>query len=284
MGYDMLFIPDFEVPLPTLGVGLAALALNNGTPIEHTRFSLVFHRERGLAIYTAHNIDGALLIPEGKIPRKDRFRLDPAVDAGLQLDNDRAYIHNPWDRGHLVRRRSLHWGAVDEAARADNESYFWTNIAPQHENLHDSAWGSIEDWMLDFADDQNQQACVFTGPVLTVNDPEIQNQPDELPFKLPAGFWKIIAIKHANRLRAAGFLVWQRDFDQDVPVSFDPLLEQVRLTTIEYLTGLSFSTLRTLDPLHFGVKVAVDGFGVRAPEVAAVRSGAVITSARDIVL
>jgi endonuclease G len=259
-------------------------AFNAGAPIDHTRFSIVFNTVRGFAVYTAHNIDGAALIPVGEIARRDRFRLDPDVPSAQQVDNDRGYVNNPWDRGHLVRRRSLHWRDRAEAELADGESFFWTNITPQHGNLHDTAWGSIEDWMLEFADDNDKQASVFTGPVLTPDDPEHRNKPGEHPIRIPAGFWKILAIKHGGHLRAAGFLVWQRDFDKPTPVAFDPLLEQVRLTTIEFLTGLSFGDLRDADPLRFGVQFA--DFAARRGLLSgtARRRASVITRPQDIVL
>lgn len=252
MAYDPDFIAGSHLPLPVLGSQLANSAFNGGAPVDHTRFSLVFSETRGFAIYTAHNIDGATLIPEGDIPRVNNFRLDPSVPRGFQVDNDRGYSNNPWDRGHLVRRRSLHWGERVEAEIADSESFFWTNITPQHEHLHDTAWGSIEDWMLTLADEARRRAVVMTGPVLTPDDPVIVNHPGEVPVQIPAGFWKIIAVVSDDDLRAAGFLVWQRDFDDADPVTFDPVLEQVRITTIEYLTGLSFGNLRELDPLRFG--------------------------------
>jgi endonuclease G len=284
MGFDPDFIQGREIPLPTLGERVKETAFNDGASIDHARFSIVFNTARGFAVYAAHNIDGAAVIPEGEIPRRDRFRLDPDVPSAQQVDNDRGYVNNPWDRGHLVRRHSLHWRDRAEAELADSESFFWTNITPQHENLHDTAWGSIEDWMLEFADDNDKQASIFTGPVLTPDDPEHQNKPGEAPIKIPAGFWKILAIKHGGDLRAAGFLVWQRDFDKPTPVAFDPLLEQVRLTTIEYLTGLSFGDLRDADPLRFGVQFA--DFAARRGLLSgtARRRASVITRPRDIVL
>jgi endonuclease G len=138
--------------------------------------------------------------------------------------------------------------------------------------------------MLEFADRSDQQACVFTGPVFSDDDPEIQNQPNELPIKIPAGFWKVIAIKHRGELKSAGFLVWQRVFDREVPVPFDPLLEQVRLTTIEYLAGLSFASIRETDPLHFGAEIEERDGRLSLVVGTARRKPAVITAAQDIVL
>ena len=60
------------------------------------------------------------------------------------MDNNRGYRNNPWDRGHLVRRRAMHWGDLDLAELSDSESFYWTNIAPQHRQLHHTAWGKIE--------------------------------------------------------------------------------------------------------------------------------------------
>lgn len=256
MAYDPAFIPGEVVPLPTLGSTAGSEAFANGTPIDHSRFSIVMHDSRGVAIFTAHNIDGATMIPEGDIPRDNNFRFDPTVPRRIQTDNDQGYSNNPWDRGHLVRRQSMHWGDRDDAVAADQESFFWTNIAPQHETLHDKAWGRIEDWMLEHTDGGNGKAAVFTGPVLSPEDPTIINKPGEEPFQIPAGYWKIIAVKPDDELRAAGFLVWQRDFDKEEPVEFAPYLEQVRISTLEFITGLSFGDLRDRDPLRFGTVAA----------------------------
>ena len=280
MGYDENFLGDEPVPIPDLAPRLRADAVNGGAPIEHTRFSVVFSRARGLALCTAHMIDGATMLPEGHIPRRDRFRFDDQVDPALQIDDDRGYRNNPWDRGHLARRRSLHWGDEDEARTADHESYFWTNIAPQHERLHDTAWGPIEDWMLERAEGDDVRAAVFTGPVLTEDDPLHQNAPNELPFQVPAGFWKVVVVPRENRRTVACFLVWQRDHDSVHPVTFSPFLEQVRLTTIEFLTGLSFPTLRALDPQQF--RTGPTRRGLRIPTRSAIRNA--IFSPADIVL
>lgn len=271
MGYDPYFVEGCEIQLPTLSRRWEDSAFKDGQPVDHKRFSLIFNGDRGFAFVTAHNIDGATIIPAGVIEQRSQFRFDPQVPSPLQVDNERGYFQNPYDRGHLVRRRSLHWGNERVARQADKESYFWTNIAPQHERLNRTAWAKIEDWMLGLADDNEKQAAIFTGPVLTADDAELQNQPDELPIRVPGGFWKIIAIKHDAQLRAAAFLVWQRDFDGVDPVEFDPVLEQVRISTIEYLTGLSFGWLRSVDPLRFGAGLGVPserrmaGTGIRAP-------------------
>ena len=286
MPYDPDFIPMNTIPLPLLSAQTLASALNDGAPIEHEKFSIVFNADRGFAIVGASNVDGASMIEAGVIKRKG-FRLDPSADRTIQVDNDRGYVNNRWDRGHLVRRRSLQWGDLDEATGADRQSSFWTNIAPQHETLHDTAWGDIEDFVLELTDAADRRASIFTGPVLTPDDPLHTNKPGELPIQIPAGYWKVMAIRPGGALRAAGFLVWQRDFDKPEPVVFAPFLEQVRLTTIEYLTGLSFpDILHTADPLQFGTQTndLVAALGTGAPAGPQFNRSSVITAAADILL
>lgn len=248
------------------------------------------------------------------------FKRDPQIQPFvLQVDRDRGYREsathgfgpNPWDQGHLARRKSMSWGAEPDARIAERESDMWSNIVPQHENLHDDAWGNIEDWMLERVQGQSERACVFTGPVFTADDPEHTNGPNEISINIPAGFWKVISVELSGVMRSAGFLVWQRDYDSDQPLPFSPVLEQVRLTTIEMLTGLTFPALRAFDPLLFhttqpasamttsharaivrerllsgsdGAEVVLDEFGDDVVSRATGPGTASITNVRDIVL
>ncbi len=257
MPYDPEFIAGQSIPLPTPSDRVLALAYE-GHYIHHSRHSVLFNIERGFAFVSAHNIDGATL-PVAQHTNRS-FKNDPKIQpTALQVDRDRGYREsaqhgfgpNPWDQGHLARRKSLSWGDEAEASIAERESDFWSNIAPQHENLHDDAWGEIEDWMLQRVESNGRRACVFTGPVFTQDDPEHKNGEGEVPIRIPAGYWKIVSIKLNGAMRSAGFLVWQRDYDSLSPLPFSPVLEQVRLTTIEVLTGLTFPALRQFDPLLF---------------------------------
>ncbi len=234
--------------------------------IHHSRHSLLFNEQRGFAFVSAHNIDGGTLSSSQFTSRS--FKNDPRIQpTSLQVDRNRGYREsrdlifgpNPWDQGHLARRKSLSWGDAQAAAISERESDMWSNIVPQHENLHDDAWGNIEDWMLERVEQGGQKACVFTGPVFTDDDPPHQNGPNESQIQIPAGFWKVVSVELAGRMRSAGFLVWQRDYDSEQPLPFAPVLEQVRLTTIEVLTGLTFPSLRRFDPLLFNNQTQARG-------------------------
>ena len=183
------------------------------------------------------------------------------ISISIQIGNDRGYKDNPhyYQRGHLARRKSLSWGtsaeAISDAKLAERESDYYTNIAPQERRMH-VAWGKVEDWMLELSEapSMERRACVFQGPVFTYEDPEVIVTEGYEPVKIPAGYWKIMALRRGEDLRAAGFLIWQRDYATPEPLKFAPVLEQVRLTTIEVLTGLSFRSLRGADAMIFSTE------------------------------
>ena len=317
MPYDPDFINGHTIPLPIPNVRVLQSTFG-GQYIHHLRHSLLFNQARGFAFVSANNVDGSSL-PASQYTRRS-FKRDPLIQPfSLQVDRDRGYREsaanqlgpNPWDQGHLARRASMSWGPEAQARIAERESDMWSNIVPQHENLHDDAWGNIEDWMLERVQGQQERACVFTGPVFTADDPSHTNGPNETPINIPAGFWKVISVELGGNMRSAGFLVWQRDYDSDQPLPFAPVLEQVRLTTIEVLTGLTFPALRDFDPLLFhtaapadamttsdaraivrerllrgdaGAGGALDEFGADMVARATRPGTAAITSVRDIVL
>ncbi len=254
MGYDQNFLNGHTIPLPQPSQSTLEASFNDGEYVGHSRYSLLFNKNRGFAFCSAHNIDGQTLRPAQLSNR--RFRPDPLINPReLQIENDRGYKFNDWDRGHLARRKSLSWGLDDdETIIAEQESDFYSNIVPQHENLHDDAWGEIEDWMLEKSLSGSKRACVFTGPVFTENDPSHKNADDQIPFQIPAGFWKVIVVPDGSEIKSASFLVWQRDYDSPTPLPFAPILEQVRLTTIEVITGLSFHDLSQKDVILFAAQ------------------------------
>lgn len=250
MGYKPNFIDGHEVPLPTPSTRLITDAYADGEYIHHSKYSLLFNEKRGFAFCAAHNIDSKTMAKEQLSSRS--FKADPKITPkSIQVLNEQGYKNNSWDRGHLARRKSMSWGTTDDEIKtAELESDFYSNIAPQHENLHDDAWGEIEDWMLDKVHLNAKRACVFTGPVMTPDDPTYQANGRDV-IQIPMGFWKVVVIPDGPDIKSASFLVWQRDYDNDVPLVFSPILEQVRLTTIEVLTGLDFHGLSRKDALLF---------------------------------
>ncbi len=241
-GYQPDFLgADATVPLPNLNSNQG----DAGDPLHYTHFSLAMHNKRKLALYTACNIDGTQL---RRIPRSGRWRLDGRIEISDQHGNE-LYRHNDYDRGHLVRRLSPVWGDFDEAKQANDDTFFYTNAAPQHKRLNQKFWLGLEDHILDKADAHDMRVSVFTGCVFDAGDPKHRG------VQIPRQFWKIVAFndRDTNRLRASGYLMDQSHLIADMPEEFSfgaYKTYQVSIGKIQSLTNLDLQTLIDADVLN----------------------------------
>lgn len=199
-GYDPEFIlPQTPLPLPGPGrwaddlVSLRPEAQSPGhSPheLKYTHFSVFMSQSRGLPLFSACNIDGAL--SDRDIPRSNVWRRDPRIEN--QWQNLREGYGNDgqglFSRGHMTRREDPNWGDKATAKRADADTFHITNVAPQRQGFNGGIWLDLENYVLDNADRANLKVTVITGPVLGADDPVYYNR------QIPVAFWKILAFVH----------------------------------------------------------------------------------------
>jgi endonuclease G, mitochondrial len=274
-GYDPQFLGNgaLAVGLPALSPELIPLAainsLANGEPryvLPYHHFSVVLNKDRGLAFYTAVNIDGATSLRLRREP--DRWFFDPRVPQDQQT-GERVYQDNPLDRGHLVRRLDPAWGPSPAAVKiANDDTFHFTNCTPQHHefNAGQTLWAGLEDYILENAENLRFRVSVFTGPVLAADDDQYRG------VQLPRQFWKVVAmVKQGGELSATAYLLSQEELIKGLEIAPEAFsygayrTYQVRVRQIEDLTGLSFGTLADADPLG-REEAAVSAREVHRPE------------------
>ena len=159
-----------------------------------------------------------------------------------------------------MRRLDPVWDDKDTATQAMEDTFHYTNAAPQHKNLNRRIWLKLEEHILDNTGDNDWKVSVLAGPVFGPNDPV--HKPTRLP--VPRAFWKIIA-SVARRARRRPFLQVQAFIlPQDHLIDRDDLegaggisseaifgtgfeTSQVTVAELERLTGLDFQNLRDAD-------------------------------------
>jgi len=244
-GYDPAFLGD-EVPVPEpQGDVLADVArtADGGTLVRHAHFSLQMSASRRFALWVGWNIDGGSLKALSR--RGLDFRLDPQIAGDGQV-GDELYAGNRLDRGHIARRADLLWGDLPEAERANRDSFFFTNIAPQIEDFNqsnqDGVWGRLEDAVFADVDVEDLKVSLFGGPVFAADDRAYRG------VRLPREFWKVIVFREAGELRARAFLLTQA-LDHLELLDLDEFrVFQVRVPEIEARTGLRLpEVLRAAD-------------------------------------
>lgn len=244
--YDPAFLLDgFQVPYP--GPACHGQLLEEGRAFDYLHYSLVMHRNRRTALFTAHNIDMA---QKRSAVRHDNWSLDPRIGAAFQT-GPAAYVNNPWDRGHLVRRDDVAWGGAQEAQDASDATFYFSNAAPQHERFNQDEWLKLEDWVQQKAGAASARLCVFCGPLYTIQDQFVGD------VRIPSAFWKIVVLRDPTApdddLAALGFVMKQNELwaDWNGAAMLDLHLYQVGITEIGGYTGLQFGDLALLDEFEW---------------------------------
>lgn len=272
-GFDSGFLapgkPELSVHLPLLGKALAkeTAELVDAAPGENVLnyhgYSLVMHKARRLALYSAANVDFS---GRFELPRPaDVWRQDPRIPSSAQLTNF-YYENNQFDRGHLTRREDMEYGGSRLAALTSAaDTCHWTNCTPQHSkfNQNKELWQGIERHIFEDAIKLDRfRAQVITGPILEESDPVWDRYPK---IQYPVRFWKVVAaITSKGALFATAYILDQSGVIDEFgieaarEVPFDAYKTfQVRIDEVERLTGLSFTggparrvfSLSTVDPL-----------------------------------
>ncbi|MCY8818658.1 DNA/RNA non-specific endonuclease [Bacillus atrophaeus] len=269
-GYDINFLgEDYIINPPRLVGKTLEESLNDGEIFNFTNFSLVMNKKRRFLIYGANNVDKNLL---KDIKRdNDDWHFDLRIGKENQVGNE-LYRNNPWDRGHMVRRRDVCWGTWDEAKAGNNDSFCWANIVLQHCEINTKIWNDIEEWMLNYNDNMLNKLSVFTGPIFTMSDRPYcgENQNLSCGIQIPAGFWKVLFyVDLKKKLRSVAFVIKQDDFWYDNRGrGFKPLeTYQVPLNSISEMTGIEFENrLYRANPLLYFESNLTKRENIQTPE------------------
>lgn len=250
---DLSERPGFDERFLGVRVGIPALEGVESVLLPYTHFSVLMRLDKRLAAITAFGIDGTKLIDLDRsgIP----WRLDPRLCADQQT-GETVYAGNHIDRGHLVRRASAVWGDNRaEAARANADTFHYTNAAPQaaKSNQGMDLWLGLESYLQDNAADNSRRLVVFTGPIFGDTDPVYRG------VQIPLKFFKVAAFMHGGSLAATGYVVDQTPQLADLPevprpgaLDAAPPLGpfrtfQVPIRDIAVLTGLDLQQLTSVD-------------------------------------
>jgi endonuclease G, mitochondrial len=274
-GYDAGFLSQridlAKIYAPAIAKGLVAPLLNGpGHELAYHHFTSVIHAERKFPLITAVNIDGNRLVHPGK--RRDTWRRDARIADEYQPDGDfyeKGKGTDPiqFSRGHQVRLLDPCWSnslnsanALEESHLASEDTFHYTNAAPQVQTYNDIDWGNLEDYLLEKAQTTEKRLTVFTGPIYRTNDPIYGRRRKGGPWRIPLSFWKIAVLqKTPSKIAAAAFIVGQTQYVQALyeakvfsglkPYTVDEMRSrhiQTTIAAIEEETGLDFSAVRRL--------------------------------------
>lgn len=273
-GYDPNFL-GVEVPLPTLVEqprfgSLLRIANPARADDEHElryhHYSVLMNADRRLAYLSASNTDYE---PAATITRSEgaaTWKLDPRVGGRDQLGSA-YYSNNPYDKGHLTRREDVSWGRDKEQAKtANQDSFFYTNSAPQHLQFNQSGagkglrlWGELENHITEQGEGQRTRLSIFNGPVFGDDDKKLKDT------RVPLAFYKIVIWRDGDEPPGAvGFLLDQSELVAPVNEAIDAgefQVRQRRIADIEAMLDLDFGLVSDWDRMPATVLEGADEDG-----------------------
>lgn len=242
----------------------------SGDELKYQHFSVIMH-PRKFALLTAVNIDGSKL---RAIKRTDTWRQDARISREFQPD-DEFYVKTRqkenvyFSRGHLVRLLDPSWGENNaDAKRGQEDTFHFTNAAPQVQGYNDTDWGNLEDYILEKAQGTEKKLTVFTGPVYLPDDPFYGRKREGGPWQIPLSYWKVAVLqKTDDSIAVAAFIVGQTEYVQalyeaKVFTGLRPYtIEEMRSRKIQITLASLEETIADQSPLDFSMLKAWDALG-----------------------
>jgi endonuclease G, mitochondrial len=206
-----------------------------GEIIHHEYYSLNYDEEHEQARWTMHELSKAMLKPV--VDRTDDFREDPKVSTYSAEPTD--YKYSGYDRGHMVPAGNMRF-----SLKAMSESFYMSNMSPQHPKLNRYIWRNLEDLVRYWAKTYSK-VYVVTGPIL---DPSLKKINGIV--SVPKSFYKVVyrEAQDGKKESMIAFLFPNKDVTgnlQDFAVPVDKIEE---LTGVDFFVGLDNKVEQALEP------------------------------------
>lgn len=188
--------------------------------ISHTGYTVSYNETWRLPNWVAYELTRQET--KGKEKRSDRFIADPQVKGAIATNTD--YVRSGYDKGHMAPAADMKWSGV-----VMKESFYFSNMCPQHPQLNRRRWkdleGKIRDWAV-----TDSALIIVCGPILSKHPQVIGKN----RVSIPEQFFKVILSPYASPPRAIGFLFENKS-------STNPLSTYVvTVDSIESLTRMDF--------------------------------------------
>lgn len=197
------------------------LMRDSGCTVSHSAFVLNYNEKHEQANWVAH-----IIVPEivqGTQKRTNNFRPDPRIPTVTATKED--YARSGLDRGHLAPSADFRW-----CFKALDESYYYSNIAPQNKELNRERWSELEDFLRQYVIKTGRPLYVVTGGILNDQLPTIG--PNKV--SVPDYFYKVaIDFTHPDK-PAIGFIM------PNGPCRKVVLGYRMPVDSVEARTGINF--------------------------------------------
>ncbi|WP_279120306.1 DNA/RNA non-specific endonuclease [Bacteroides acidifaciens] len=188
--------------------------------IRHTGYTVSYNKELKLPNWVSYELTREET--KGKEKRNNRFIADPLVKGIIATNAD--YARSGYDKGHMAPAADMKW-----SPQAMKESFYFSNMCPQHPQLNRRGWKNLEEKIRDWAI-ADSAIIIICGPIITKQPKTIGKN----KVAVPKQYFKVILSPFVRPMRAIGFLFNNRQ-------ALEPLSTYaVTVDSIERLTNMDF--------------------------------------------
>lgn len=208
-----------------------------GTPeilLQRTGYLVSYNSNTRIANWVAWKLTPERL--ENNTERINNFRPDPDLPTSKAV-NTHDYKGTGWDRGHLCPAGDNKW-----SRQAMIESFYMTNICPQHHNLNRGDWNELEQKCRKWVKKEN---CLYivAGPIFYKRKPQTIG---EHRVAVPDAFFKVI-LSLNKKPKAIGFIYKNNEGNNPLDAYVNSVDEVERITGIDFFPALPDDTERAVE-------------------------------------
>ena len=192
--------------------------------LQQYSYTVSYNPDLCIPNWVAWQLDAERLVERES--RNNKFLPNPALEPSLAVTTDE-YKGSGWDRGHMCPAgdNKWHWRAMDE-------SFYMTNICPQHHNLNRGDWKELEEACRRWA--AQEAVYIACGPIL-YRTPKYGYIGKNFHIRIPDAFFKVVLTGlQSGTPRAIGF-IFKNEAGNHRLDSYVNSVDQV-----ERITGIDF--------------------------------------------
>lgn len=196
--------------------------------LEQYGYTVSYNAELGIPNWVGWELNREKLVDRES--RSNNFSPNPKLSPDLAITTDE-YKGSGWDRGHMCPSadNKWHWRAMDE-------SFYMTNVCPQHHNLNRGDWKELEEACREWA--AVEPIYIVCGPIL-YREPKYGYIGREFKIRIPDAFFKVVltGIESGNP-RAIGFIYKNESGNNKLDKYVNSIDEVERITSYDFFSAL----------------------------------------------
>lgn len=205
--------------------------------LNHLAYTVSFNPDTRVANWVAWRLTPDRLV--GDAQRSSNFFPDPNLPQSKAVTT-RDYTGSGWDRGHLCPAGDNKWNY-----EAMMESFYMTNICPQHHNLNRGDWNELEQKCRKWV---KKDSCLYivAGPIFYNREPRYIGEHN---VAVPDAFFKVILCLH-KKPKAIGFIYKNNEGNKSLDSYVNSIDAVERITGIDFFPALPDEVEREVEATY----------------------------------